>query len=215
MPGKTSPPMWRPAVAPDGQDFSEVAFPYRRCFAALCALLLLVTLQVPAATALAQGNEIWILVDTTRLTVTVMEGDQVRRSYKNISIGRGGTTPDKRRNDDKTPLGEYHIVRIAPETPFHRFFGFDYPTLDQADRALQAGVIDQGQYAQIRRAIRSKKVPPQATPLGGFIGIHGVGAGDIRVHGDFNWTNGCIALTNEQIDDLAQWIGIGTRVVIK
>ncbi len=187
----------------------------RRCSSAVCGLLLLFTAQLVVATVSAQGNKVWILVDTTRLTVTVMEGDQVRRTYANISIGRGGTTPDKRRNDDKTPLGEYHIVRIAPETPFHRFFGFDYPTLEQADRALQAGVIDQRQFAQIRRAIRSKEVPPQATPLGGFIGIHGVGAGDVRVHGDFNWTNGCIALTNEQIDDLAQWIDIGTRVVIK
>jgi lipoprotein-anchoring transpeptidase ErfK/SrfK len=177
--------------------------------------LLLFAVQFLAAAVFAQDNQIWILVDTTRLTVTVMEGEQVRRTYNNISIGRGGTTRDKRRNDDKTPLGEYHIVRIAAETPFHRFFGFDYPTLDQAGRALQAGAIDQRQYAQIRKAIRSKEVPPQATPLGGFIGIHGVGAGDVRVHGDFNWTNGCIALTNEQIDDLARWIGIGTRVVIQ
>jgi hypothetical protein len=149
------------------------------------------------------------------MTLTVMEGDQVRRTYANISIGRGGTIRDKRRNDDKTPLGEFHIARIAVDTPFHRFYGFDYPTLDQARSALQAGVIDQHQYAQIRTALRANGIPPQSTPLGGFIGIHGVGAGDVRIHGDFNWTNGCIALTNEQIDDLAQWIGIGTRVVIR
>jgi murein L,D-transpeptidase YafK len=182
---------------------------------AVCGFLLLWLVHSLPATVSAQDRQPWILVDTRHMTLTVMEGKKVRRTYGNIAIGRGGTTRDKRRDDDKTPLGQYHIVRIAPETPFHRLYGFDYPTLEQASRAWQAGVIDQPQYAQIRKAIRSGKTPPQGTPLGGFIGIHGIGAGDVRIHGDFNWTNGCIALTNEQIDDLAQWIGIGTLVVIK
>jgi murein L,D-transpeptidase YafK len=182
----------------------------------LCGVLLLaVVIYALSARVWAQDNPLWILVDTRHMTLTVMKGDQIRRTYDNIAIGRGGATRDKRRDDNKTPLGRYHIVRIAPETPFHRFYGFDYPTLEQAGRALQAGVIDHLQYAQIRDAIRSGEIPPQATPLGGFIGIHGIGAGDVRIHGDFNWTNGCIALTNEQIDDLAGWIGIGTLVVIK
>jgi L,D-peptidoglycan transpeptidase YkuD (ErfK/YbiS/YcfS/YnhG family) len=51
--------------------------------------------------------------------------------------------------------------------------------------------------------------------LGGSIGIHGVGAGNRRIHEDFNWTEGCVALTNEQIDDLDRYIHIGTRVVIR
>lgn len=181
----------------------------------LCGLLLLSAVLASATPLLARSDQIWILVDTEKLTLTVMDGDRVRRTYENISIGRGGTTQDKRRSDDKTPLGEFHIVRIAVETRFHRFYGFDYPTLEQAARGLQAGVIDQGQYVQIRKALRARRTPPQSTPLGGFIGIHGVGEGDVRVHSDFNWTNGCIALTNEQIDDLAQWIGIDTRVVVK
>ena len=58
-------------------------------------------------------------------------------------------------------------------------------------------------------------IPPQVTPLGGYLGIHGVGEGDPGIHADFNWTHGCIALTNQQIDDLAGWIRIGMRVVVR
>ncbi len=35
------------------------------------------------------------------------------------------------------------------------------------------------------------------------------------MHRDFNWTHGCVALTNEQIDRLLQRVGLGTRVVIR
>ena len=58
-------------------------------------------------------------------------------------------------------------------------------------------------------------MPPQQTALGGHIGIHGIGAGDPRIHEDFNWTSGCIALTNAQIDDLAGWVRLGMRVVVR
>jgi len=165
--------------------------------------------------AAAQGNDPWIFVDTHKMTLSVLEGDTVRRTYKKISIGRAGTTTDKKQGDDKTPLGEFHLVRIAPKTLFHRFFGFDYPTMEQAERALQAGTIGQEHYEAIRRALQAGEIPPQETPLGGYLGIHGVGKGDPAIHADFNWTHGCIGLTNQQIDDLSNWIHIGMRVVIR
>jgi hypothetical protein len=67
----------------------------------------------------------------------------------------------------------------------------------------------------VRRALRTNSVPPQNTPLGGFIGIHGIGIGDPKIHALFNWTEGCIALTNEQVDELAQWVHVGTPVTIR
>ena len=57
--------------------------------------------------------------------------------------------------------------------------------------------------------------PPQDTALGGYIGIHGVGAGDPAVHEDFNWTEGCVALTDAQIDALLRHITVGTAVEIR
>lgn len=179
------------------------------------ALLLTFTLLCAPVNATAQGGETWLLVDTEHRTLAVMQGDRVRRSYDNISIGRGGTTPDKRMNDEKTPLGEFRIARIERDSPFHLFLGFDYPSLEQAGRALAAGDISGQQFLKIRNALRSEKIPPQQTALGGFIGIHGVGAGDPGIHERFNWTSGCIALTNAQMDDLAARVRLGMRVVVR
>ncbi len=67
----------------------------------------------------------------------------------------------------------------------------------------------------ILRAFQEQAIPPQETPLGGYIGIHGIGRGDPAIHQKFNWTQGCIALTNRQIDDLSKWVHVGMRVVIR
>lgn len=178
------------------------------------ALLALVILT-GAPTAGAQDRDVWILIDTRKLSLSVVQGSSIRRTYRNLSIGRGGAGYEKRRRDGKTPLGDFHISRISSDTAFHRFFGLDYPTLEHAKRGVGSGAIGQKQYLSIRQAVRTQQLPPQDTPLGGNIGIHGVGSGDTRVHEDFNWTNGCIALTNEQMDDLARWVRIGTPVVIR
>ena len=163
----------------------------------------------------AETPEVWILVDTKEMKLSVMQGETVRRSYADISIGRSGTTSEKRGRDNKTPLGEFHILRIATDSPFRRFYALDYPSLQDAERALRDKLISPRQYAAIRKALRARRIPPQETPLGGYIGIHGVGRGDPSIHESFNWTNGCIALTNQQIDDLDQWIRLGMRVIVR
>lgn len=182
----------------------------RFAIAAICSLCL-----AAAAGAGSTSDELWILVDTEARQLSLMQGDDIKRAYRNISIGRSGVTSAKQRMDAKTPLGEFRIARIATDSPFRRFYGFDYPTLDHAGRALAADLIDQRQYNAIRRALRAGRIPPQDTPLGGYIGIHGVGKGDPEIHESFNWTNGCIALSNRQIDDLNQWIRLGMRVIVR
>jgi murein L,D-transpeptidase YafK len=183
----------------------------------LLSVVLTLLFAAAGVSAAVQGGDTWILVDTRKMTLSVLAGDRVLRSYEDIAIGRAGTTKSKKQGDDKTPLGEFRLVqaRAAPKTPFHRFFGLDYPTVRHAERALLAGVIAPEQYAAINRAFQNGRIPPQTTPLGGYIGIHGIGKGDPAIHADFNWTQGCIALTNQQIDDLAQWIHIGMRVVVR
>lgn len=177
-------------------------------------LLILITLLLPVQLQAAGSEEIWLQVDTQALELKVMRGRTVVRTFKDIAIGRFGATSDKRRLDGKTQLGEFHINFIKQDSHFHRFFGFDYPRLDHAERALRQGDLSAADYLAIRQAIRFHRSPPQNTALGGHLGIHGIGAGDVKVHHEYNWTNGCIALTNEQIDELTAWLHLGTRVVI-
>jgi murein L,D-transpeptidase YafK len=158
---------------------------------------------------------IWLNIDVDERAVFVMEGDRAIQTFHHIAVGKNGVTPDKVVNDGKTPLGSYRIRRINDESRFHLFFGLDYPSPEQAANAYMDNRISATELEAIYRAHERGEEPSGSTPLGGAIGIHGVGSGDMRIHENFDWTEGCIALTNEQVDELAKWIGLGTLVVVR
>jgi L,D-peptidoglycan transpeptidase YkuD (ErfK/YbiS/YcfS/YnhG family) len=164
---------------------------------------LLRTILVALLPTASLAASIHIVVDTEDETLSVMRGETLIRTFEDIAIGRYGKTYFKRKGDNKTPLGNYI------------FLGLTYPDLPAADRALQEGRIDASQWLDIRDAHRAGETPSQATPLGGYIGIHGLGRGELSVHQEYNWTNGCIALTNGQLDELLRYARIGTRVEIR
>lgn len=163
----------------------------------------------------SNAPDIWLLVETNHRLLRVMEGQNEKEVFTNVAIGRKGSGTDKMRNDDKTPLGEYRIGWVNENSRFRRFFGLTYPNLDNAKRAYRSGLISEHTLRSIMRANLDEEVPPQDTPLGGQIGIHGLGSGNRQIHEEFNWTHGCIAMTNDQIDRLGQWIKKGTLVVIR
>jgi len=160
-------------------------------------------------------NGVWIDVDTSTHTLSVMQGNVIQTVFKNVAIGRYGTTWSKMTKDDKTPLGRFRVGWINENSRYYRFFGLNYPNLDTAKRALDENRITEETWLSILEAKSMGKTPPQNTPLGGHIGIHGIGRGDQEIHHEYNWTNGCIALTNEQIDRLGKWIKPGILVNIR
>jgi murein L,D-transpeptidase YafK len=173
----------------------------------LCCLLLL------PLTAMA--GTVWVVVNTSRETVSVLNDGQTVLQLKGAAIGRGGTGKLHVQGDGRTPLGNFRIAWINHQSPFHLFFGLNYPTLSQARVGLNKGIISERSYKKIEQAAASGRLPPQDTALGGRIGIHGLGKSSLWMHQHFNWTEGCVALTNDQIEKLAQWLEIGTRVVIQ
>ncbi len=169
-------------------------------------------------TPIAHGDSTdgrWLLIDTGKLTLQVMQAGQAELTLNNIAIGRFGTSADKRRADNTTPLGRYRITKIEADSGFHRFIGLDYPGIEQAEAAYRQGAIGQREHLAILRAHREGLAPPQNTALGGHIGIHGLGQGDPRWHETLNWTRGCIALTNDQIDTLMPWVRADMIVEIR
>ena len=160
-------------------------------------------------------HNVWLLVDTQKLSMEVKKGDKTITVMKNIAIGRNGAGEKTRRGDDITPLGNYRIGWINEKSTFRKFFGLTYPSKEDADSALKQGKIDSYTHDAIARAHLSGQVPPQDTDLGGQIGIHGLGGASLSFHKSMNWTRGCIALTNDQIDQLSQWIEKGTVVKVK
>jgi murein L,D-transpeptidase YafK len=187
----------------------------RRSVVALAFTLLLQVALTPLGTAMAQEREVWLLVDTGALTLAVMRGDKVLRQYDNIAIGSNGPTLAKLVSDETTPLGEFRISGINPRSRYHLFMALDYPTMEHARRALDDGRISVEEYVAVSNAWLTGSPPPQDTRLGGYLGIHGLGEGDPAIHGVVNWTDGCIAVTNEQMDELAHWAGVGTKVVVR
>ena len=80
---------------------------------------------------------------------------------------------------------------------------------------MNAGDISYQDYLAILIAHKDNEMPPGDTSIGGSIGIHGVGQGNPKVQGVFDWTHGCIALSNQQVDELADWVYLGMPVEIK
>lgn len=157
----------------------------------------------------------WVLVDSQKQVLSVMQDGRELARFDGIAIGRGGASTLRRKGDGSTPLGSYRVAWVNEDSPFRRFFGFDFPSLSDAKQGRDAGVLTEGEFKRIEKAVRAGEIPPQNTALGGRLGIHGLGGGNPKVHRDFNWTRGCIAVTNRQIDELSQWVAVGTRVVVR
>lgn len=176
----------------------------------------LTTLLFGLSSALVCAGEApWVLVDTASKTLTVLDrNDKPLELFRNISVGRGGVAPLHSKGDKTTPLGSYRITHIRTSRSFDTFFQLNYPTPIHAELAFQRGLIDSGTRDAITRT-EETELPPQATALGGEIGIHGVGRGSLRIHRLYNWTSGCIALTNVQLHRFARWARPGMRVVIR
>ncbi len=174
------------------------------------SVLLLAAFHINAA-----EDEIWLLIDTNTKVLNVMQGDSIKAVYKNIAIGRNGADRNRIRGDNKTPLGIYRIGWVNDHSKFHKFYGVNYPSRIDARRALGQGLIDHATFEDLIRADLFDRVPRQDTALGGQIGIHGLGSADPYIHKTMDWTRGCVAMTDEQIDSLARWIKKGAVVVIR
>jgi len=161
------------------------------------------------------AQEIWILIDTSEQKLSVMREDEILLVFDDIAIGRYGASRSRMKGSNQTPLGSFQISWIKRHNRYHRFYGINYPNQEVADLALAEGRISRQVWESITSVIESTGMAPQDTSLGGYIGIHGIGKGDQAIHSRFNWTNGCVAVTNTQIDQLAPWITLGTRIVIQ
>lgn len=158
----------------------------------------------------------WILIDSQQRTLSVMQDEGTPlQVFDNVAFGRGGVAEFRRAGDGKTPIGVFYVSWINPNSRYHLFFGLDYPSPVHAEEGYRQRLIDVDTYFDIREAHFRRRLPPQDTELGGYIGIHGVGDHDPDIHRLFNWTMGCVALTDRQVEQLAPWITLGTMVVIR
>lgn len=178
-------------------------------------LILITALVLAVTTAQAMPyNGTWLRVDTEASTTEIWLGDERHLVLEHVAFGRGGISDLHLKGDNTTPRGSFRINRINTESKFHIFLAIDYPTLDHLDRARRLGIMDRAEYQASLDHGLEHGVFPQDGTLGGYIGFHGIGEGDPDIHDNFHWTQGCIAMTNDQIEKLHQYVNVGTRVVI-
>jgi murein L,D-transpeptidase YafK len=139
------------------------------------------------------------------------DGEQLRFR---AALGREPRGPKERQGDLRTPEGSYRVAGPARESRFYLFLPIDYPGEHDADRAVELGLITPKERDAIHKAREEQRLPPQWTRLGGNLGLHGEGE---RWQGDsegLNWTYGCVALADRDIEYLASRVTTGTPVLI-
>ncbi len=139
--------------------------------------------------------------------VLVYAGKRLVKAYP-AALGFDAIGDKQKRDDYRTPEGEFYLCEHKKNSQFYRALRLSYPNAEDAARGLRAGLIDRSTHNRIARAIREKRVPPQDTKLGGDIMIHGGGIGR-------NWTWGCVALENQSIKELFNFLPSGVRVTVR
>ncbi len=109
--------------------------------------------------------------------------------------------------DKKTPEGEFYICQKVPHSSYHLALALNYPTIEDAERGLQSGLITKSQYDSIVHANKRGGTPNWYTKLGGLIEIHGN-----RQITDA--TSGCVGMRDEDIDILYPLMSVGDKVLI-
>ncbi|MBK8802595.1 MAG: L,D-transpeptidase family protein [Fibrobacteres bacterium] len=147
-------------------------------------------------------------VEKTARRMLVMDGKDTLKVY-GVALGNGGADAGAKmiRGDRKTPEGVYTIRSRNPNSHYYKSFLLDYPSIQDAEQARHYGVINQKEYLSILQAHRAGRLPPQSTSMGGDICIHGG-------HIAYDWTLGCVAVTDAGMDSLWGRVKVGTKVEI-
>ena len=125
-----------------------------------------------------------------------------------------GFSPDGHKQsegDGKTPEGKYRICTVNPESKYHFAFGISYPNFSDACKAWRQKRIRTSDALILMLANALFLRPKWTTPLGGAIMLHG----ESPDHKTGNWTQGCVAVSNRDMDTLATLCRRGESVVIK
>lgn len=123
-----------------------------------------------------------------------MSGQRALKTYR-ISLGGQAVGPKQRQGDHKTPEGNYIVDRRNSNSRFYRSLHISYPTPEQRAEAEKAGLDP-----------------------GGDIMVHGLpnGFGWLgSLHRSPDWTDGCIAVTDKEMDEIWSAVDDGTPIEIR
>lgn len=154
----------------------------------------LVLAVVLSALASSPTKVDYILVLKKQHKLLLLSGDQIVRTYS-VALGSGGLAPKRREGDHKTPEGLYRIDSRNSASRFHLALHISYPDKTDTEQARKRGVRP-----------------------GGDIMIHGLGS-EFNSLGEkhylYDWTDGCIAVTDSEIEEIWRLVPVGTIIEIR
>lgn len=146
------------------------------------------------AFVLQNGSADKIIIEKKQRQLMLMSKGAVLKTYK-IALGGNPNGPKERQGDNKTPEGAYLIDSRNKNSLYHLALHISYPNERDKKRAKELGVAP-----------------------GGDIMIHGIKNGFSWVgdsHTEADWTKGCIAVTDEEIEEISKLVPNGTVVEIR
>ncbi len=135
----------------------------------------------------------YIIIEKSKRRLTLIAKGQILKTYP-ISLGRSPVGRKVMEGDDRTPEGIYRIDYRLDNSRYHLALHISYPSENDLENA------------------RKLDVSP-----GGDIMIHGIGKAKGKLAGLhllFDWTNGCVAVTDQEIEEIWQVTPVGTVVNI-
>ncbi|WEK36605.1 MAG: L,D-transpeptidase [Candidatus Pseudobacter hemicellulosilyticus] len=143
---------------------------------------------------------VYVIVDKSDYELQIYDEEGWYATYP-VVFGSKDLSDKMMEGDRKTPEGSFRIVSKKPHQKWHKMLMLDYPNKDSWDKFNQR---------------RNNGQIPRSAGIGGGIAIHGTWPNDnIVVDGFTNWTNGCVSLKNEDLDELDEFLPIGTKVIIR
>jgi tetratricopeptide (TPR) repeat protein len=144
--------------------------------------------------AIEDGPASKVIVEKKERKLTLLSNGKVLKTYR-VALGGNPNSPKERQGDSRTPEGTYVIDSRNSDSRYHLSLHISYPNEDDKKRARELGVSP-----------------------GGNIMIHGLKNGFSWIgdsHTSVDWTEGCIAVTDEEIEEIARLVPDGTVIEIR
>jgi L,D-transpeptidase catalytic domain len=145
-------------------------------------------------------DSVMLVVVKSRYALEVWYRHKLVRSYKAVF----GPRPLENKcmaGDRCTPEGWFTIQAKNPNSKYGKFMLLSYPDDSSMSRFMK---------------LKDHGIIPKTAQPGGDVGIHGVWkGGDDMIEKGVCWTDGCVAITNKDVDELYKFVNVGTKVLIK
>jgi hypothetical protein len=149
----------------------------------------------------------YVVVDKSARNLALCKKGSAVANF-HVGLGFAPIGQKQLEGDGKTPEGTFYVASLVPGSSFYKAFLVSYPGSAAATWGLLQGLITPAEKDSIDAAQKNCKVPPQDTALGSYIEIHGNG-------GSVDWTVGCVAVEDFEIDQLWAVLGQGDTIVIE